>query len=681
MKSRIFSSKMVNENLKKQIWIPVLAMIGFLILQPVILMVRFDQWKAQKLPYEAVEKYYEKFLGLDAIGMVLFAAVAGMAVLCAVAGFEYLHSRKKMDLYHSLPVKRDQLYWQHVWTGFLCFVVPYFIGVFLSICVGATHGYFNFHFVQVGMTNLVSQSLLFLLVYAVSSLAMMLTGRVLVGILGSAVLLLYVPGVIQLLRGYESAFFRTYSGMPSEPGTVYYFFDHYGSPLSWCVELLNRYRQGESLVMLWLAALAVVVLLLLLNSWVYRKRPTEAVGRSMAFPKVSKGIQYLLEIPVTLLVGIFAYGMVSTHQKIWWVIGLAAGIVIIHGVIEVIYHADFRKFFGGLTRLGISAVIVAAICVVFQMDLVGYDSYLPAKSKLESIGVSGSSITGSYSVYMTDNQGELLFKSEDEGCGYLKMGADSEFYSLLKDTVGREEEENGLSTTIQVRYELDGGKNVYRSYSVSLEELRKASQEIPKMEELKTVLYPQLEEKSKYVHDITYENGVSYSIYNSSGNYNVKGSELLKLLAQDVSEADADVFKEEPIGVLNLSYSGDQYMTFYGSGCGNEVLLVYPGFQRVVQYLEEQGITPKDELKSSDIEKVTIHKWTDDYGDEEQITYDKPEEIKKIFPYLRLSGTWTSWEEERDGDVSVEVQTKDKTQSDQGFRYGYCLAKGWNSEK
>ena len=40
-------------------------------------------------------------------------------------------SRKKVDFYHSLPVKRSRMFWNRVYTGLLYYLVPYMIMEFL----------------------------------------------------------------------------------------------------------------------------------------------------------------------------------------------------------------------------------------------------------------------------------------------------------------------------------------------------------------------------------------------------------------------------------------------------------------------------------------------------------------------------------------------------------------------
>ncbi len=678
MKSRIFSSSMVKENLKQRIWIPALVTVGLIVLYPIYLMIQFDLWCDQKLTYEMIQRGYERFLAVSGMNMHtgIVAVVAGL--ICAVAGFEYLHSKKKLDCYHSLPVKRGQIYWQHVWAGLLSFIVPLILAVFLAICVGASHGYFSFHFVKLGLLNIVGYSVLFLLVYGVSLLAMMLTGRVLVGILGSCVLLVYMPALMQMFKGYESVFFKTCAAEYAKAGGIFKVLENYGSPLSWWVNVADRNRNGESVLVLLIGGLTVGILLLILNYWIYHRRPTEAAGHSMAFSMAARVIQYFIEIPLVLIMGLIGHEMVIKHQNIWWVISMVVGLVIIHGVIEVIYYADFRKFFRHLGHLGISAVVVAVICVIYKADLIGYDRYLPAQDKLESLDVSSESLTGSYHVHLT-KQGDLVtFENHtDSESDYLKLDAGDRMYDLIENTINNLDEKTSENEEIQiqVRYCLKNGKKVYRSYSVMQEALKEAAQTIPKTGQLKEALYPQLEEKSKYVTDIGYENGVYYTVY-SQGEIAMKtGQEknkLLSLLAQDVQEADSSVFEEEPIGVLNVSYSNIISTMFSSDGYGNEALLIYPGFSRTCEYLKELGIEPKDELKLSQIEQISIYQW-DEENQEEMETYTNQEDIKKLLPRLKLANTWTAWLDVRDLSRNVEIVLKDKAGSEQNIRYGYYL--------
>lgn len=671
---------MVKENLKRQVWVLGLVCMTFLIFCPVVLLMEFDSWKASRMSYETMEKGYEAFLSLDRMGRIpILAVCAVIAVLCAVSAFSYLHSSKKLDCYHSLPVRRTQIYWQHVWTSLIIFAVPYLLSLFLAICVGATHGYFSLHILKAAAVNFAVYLIFFLLVYSVSVLAMLLTGRILVGILGAAVFCIYVPGVVQVFRAYASMCFDTYIAAPFQEGSLLWVIDHFGSPLSWGLTLRNISRTDSSLAPAVIGGLAAAVLLLLLNMWIYKRRPTEAAGRSMAFTKVGYVIQYLIEIPVVLGIGVIGHDMVSEHSTVWWLVSMAVGIVVLHGVLQVIYQADFRKFFSHLLHLGIAAAAVALICAVYKLDLTGYDSYLPGQERLASLDIRGNDLIGSYNVYMTSQGNRTSFsQSIDMDESYLKLKPDSSAYSMIQNVIEKGvRNQSSTMTSVTVRYSLANGKEKYRCYQMDLQELEKISKGIPNTEGFKEVYYPHLEEKNAYVEELNYVNGNYYSILSNGRNSDGSGgkNEMLKLLAKDVAEADENVFFEEPIGILNVSYHDRSQDVFdaFGYYYESESLLIYPGFQRTCAYLKEQGIPPKTELKAQEVEKIITYTW-DDFGEQQdRKEYVDEDTIKTLLPSLRLSGTWTSWMEPRANSTGVEIIMKDKQMGDQGIQYGYCL--------
>lgn len=682
MKSKIFSSSMVKENLKQQIWILGLTALAFIFLYPVLLMTQFDQWKAFQYPYEMIQSQYEKFLSVDGLGSVVFAVVTVIAILCAVVNFEYLHSTKKLDCYHSLPVRRSQLYWQRIWASLITFVVPYIVAAFLMICVGASHGYFSFHILKLAGSSFVVFLVYFLLIYGVCVLAVMLTGRLLVGILGTGVLLLYVPVVYQLFRGYASMFFATYAGVATEPGTILYYIDHYGSPVSWGLTLMNKNQDSESMILAILGGIVAAILLLFVDLWIYKKRSTEAAGRSMAFVRAGLVIQFLMEVPAVLAAGLIGHDMVSEHSTIWWIASMLVSIIIVHGVIEVIYQADFRKFFAHLPGMAVSAAAVALICLFYQTDLIGYDQYLPEQSALASVDVEGNSVTGVYQTYLKKRgdswKFEESYRNPEEN--YLRLNPDSAFYSFLEKTIQegvKDYESESGTTMVNVRYSLTNGKHAYRNYVVDLEQLHDAAQSIIQAENFKDVFYAQLDQKSDYVSDISYENGNTYTLYYDSDRTQSEAkNEILKLLSEDVEEADESVFKEEPIGVLSVSYRdasqsdrSSDYISF-----SNEAFLIYPDFERTCAFLEKEGVSPEGLMKASDVENITIYTWNEADGSQEDLKeYDTPQDIQDIIPSLRLTGTWTAWGEVRDQERSAEVKMKNGTENDQSLQFGYSI--------
>ena len=71
--------------------------------------------------------------------MPLFLMVTA-AVVIGAAGFAYLHNQKKVDFYHSIPVRRQMLYLVYHVDGILILTVTYFIHLLVLMAAAAACG-------------------------------------------------------------------------------------------------------------------------------------------------------------------------------------------------------------------------------------------------------------------------------------------------------------------------------------------------------------------------------------------------------------------------------------------------------------------------------------------------------------------------------------------------------------
>ena len=67
------------------------------------------------------------------------AVIAVLAILTALTGFSYIHSRERLDFFHSLPVKRTTWFTTTYLSGLIIFLVPYMICCILTLIAGAVN--------------------------------------------------------------------------------------------------------------------------------------------------------------------------------------------------------------------------------------------------------------------------------------------------------------------------------------------------------------------------------------------------------------------------------------------------------------------------------------------------------------------------------------------------------------
>ena len=121
MTSKNFSFKgMLGDSLRRNLWGFVLGGVGFFfsLLLPVLMtMQRALENRAEQLQQfpELVDQNWQSALSTVSVLLgggnpFVKTAFVVMAIVCGIAMFAYLHTRQKVDFYHSLPISRTQLF-------------------------------------------------------------------------------------------------------------------------------------------------------------------------------------------------------------------------------------------------------------------------------------------------------------------------------------------------------------------------------------------------------------------------------------------------------------------------------------------------------------------------------------------------------------------------------------------
>lgn len=443
------------------------------------------------------------------------------AVVLAASGFAYLHSKKKTDFYHSLPIRREMLYAVTCLNGFLYMAVAY-LGFLTVAAVMIRVKGVPFDWGSLYLAS-VEHLCFFALVYMTAILSMLLTGNLVVGLLGTGVLFSWGPVICMTISAYFLEYFTTFYGDDSFLLTL----SERTSPVAWYVKACMSSQPGR--MALW--ALLAAAVLFLLGMLLYRRRPSEAAGHAMAFPITEPIIRFLIAVPSSLLLGAM-FHLVMCEDG-WTVFGLVCGLLLVSCIIEIIYHFDFKSLFAHKRQLLVSAVFVGVVFAIFRFDLFGYDRYLPATEKLASGGIycdlldpdatsqyhstveytegwygvnfdAMPSSTLADEMQISDDQGlELLHTIAAQGVHdaaqardrFLRGGGRS--YDL--------EEGDAAFHNVTIAWHLRNGRTVYRSYRVNVSGVRAALEAVYDLDAYKTAMYPVLSLTADDVAGINYK--------------------------------------------------------------------------------------------------------------------------------------------------------------------------------
>ncbi|MCD7820130.1 MAG: hypothetical protein LUH07_13950, partial [Lachnospiraceae bacterium] len=309
MTSRISSFKLVRAEMRQMSWLTAVQMLVFMLFFPFrVLMVmairQNEKIRYGQTAYTAVDQFCRS-VGLGHMENTLLILLAGG--MCALAAFGYVHSSVKQDFYHSLSLKREELFGVKYLSSTLTFVIAYLISQVFVILVGliyqaATPG------IMLEIAVASAQGILFFLCsYSGVLAAIMLTGNYLTTILAVGVFGFYLPILIVLYEYIKDIFWST--GIQT-----WFFLDQVWkntSPWAWC--LLSEAEGGMGKTGPLPSAgnlcqlIAVAAILTLIALALYRVRRTEAGGSALVFARTEPIVKIMMAVPAALVAGLVAY--------------------------------------------------------------------------------------------------------------------------------------------------------------------------------------------------------------------------------------------------------------------------------------------------------------------------------------------------------------------------------------
>ncbi|GAE24905.1 hypothetical protein JCM9140_868 [Halalkalibacter wakoensis JCM 9140] len=521
-------------------------------------------------------------------------------VLLAIFMFRYIHVKLTSDFTHSLPLKREQLFHQHVVFGLVVIIVPLFLTALSLTILGLILPYKELLSFTSVLEWFSFSALFHVFVFLTGVFVAMFTGMsILQGAL-TYILFLFPVGVTVLfisnLEFYLFGFTATY---------------YLDSQIEKYIPFI-RLSQLERLPLTLTEGLGYVLLCFIFYVCallVYKKRDTETATQAIAFPSLRPIFKYGVTF-CTMLVGGLYFG--SLQGGLGWILfgyllGSFAGYFLSIMMLEKSLKV-FSKWKGYVAYV----IAVAIIGFAIQIDVFGFEKKLPAVEDIEGI-YFGDSI---YSVidheaslnptYIVDQRmyiNPTYFYEQPETINSIHHLHEQiiQEKDLLKKTKDQR-------NSVAIRYNLKEGSDLIRYYEVPLTIYQKQYREIAETTEFKENQNPVLK-----INDLSTLEHITLNSYYTERRVTITEREDIEefhqLIQSDIKNETFEEIQDYRSWWTEISYefSNNQYLQFSWK----------KSYTEIENWLEEKGLIEQARVTEDDLSHIYVLK-----NDEKRDIYD-----------------------------------------------------------
>lgn len=658
MTSKNYLCKGIRDHIHRHMFLTILVSLALLVALPIHCITELDVAKGMvQIPEDSLNSVQEAFLGCLSSNSWVMVVVAGAAILYGLASFFYLYSGEKTDFYHSLPWKREVLFLVSLVSSLVSFLVPYLIATGITYLIGTFNGG-NSTKVLPAMAIAIGVNVLYFLVfYAAAVLAVMLTGNLFTGVLGFAGIMSYGIIIKTAYSSLNSHFFDTLSVYSSGMQ------ENFLSPF---LAYRMMIYTGEEKILQYgvLYGAIVLVVLLALDLWLYKIRPSESYHKSIAFPKLEPVIKVVCVIPIALLAALF-FSLGMRNHFVWFVAGTIVVALVLSAAFDFLYSLDIKSCIRPKISTGVILAVLALVIMGYRMDITGVDSFLPDKGKVQAMSVKFNSISermaypvNSYEKMGAVNNNQMWMKDFDAIYALAQIGV--EYYA---DNKNEEADAFGLDTLVNVdlAYEMKSGKKVYRSYYLpETEEVLANIQKIYDNWEYREKIMPTYYADAEDIEFLYVTDALGRRMQ-----LDVQRNELEILYKTYKNELEGMTF-EEAAGERILGYLVAEQMERgnYGNTKQDYMfswdLPIYEGFSETRAMLTELGNPIEDQIPAEEVLQIRLTTMDEMGNTAQEMILEKPEEIQRVLEHMTYEYCYYGVGSKILYDINVEIIWTDR---------------------
>jgi|GEM_PF-5291070 len=378
--------------LLRQNWPTLVAnMIIFLLLNVVILSMVLNNIRTDALRYsfplkQATENVADLLTGLRVANTVVASL---LAVLWGSTSMTYLNNKVSVNFYHAIPRRRESLYVQEILAKLVCLAVPALLSALIAIPItGVLAGEWAAGSAATLLGTAGYAILYFTLYFSIMCFAATFTGTAFARILAAgfvvfmpAALIACTTLILELHANYAS-----YEFLLTWALRIFLPYRTLGLVLSHTTDFLDVIHPAREIV----GTLCLALAFYLAGLLIYRRRKSEGSGTPVLSRAASGLIKY-----TSLFCAAVLMGSLFRLMEGWFWLGAAFGALLAFMVINTILTKSAKRMFAGWRGFAIFLAAFLAFYLIFGLDLVGLDAYVPGKAMVRgaTVTVNGASYT------------------------------------------------------------------------------------------------------------------------------------------------------------------------------------------------------------------------------------------------------------------------------------------------
>ena len=384
-----YNIKLFKEEYKKYIWASALSCIFYIfakIVPPLLEFSSIPEDLEQNIKLDrliSINSYLTVNNGFNKFITALLAVIVGTAI------FSYLHNRKKVDFYHSLPISRNNLFITKYILGILI-VVPIMILIqLLSYGILSVILKENITGVKDVFEAIAFDTVFFISIYSFVVFSNIIAGNTIIGVLLSGIIINLGTIITAIIISLGELFFRG----------VYlnYLLDYqikYNPIICYFSSQNNKEFEPAvnisfSKINLLITHIIITIIIAIICWLLFKVRKSEKSNICLSFKYAKTILKYLGVCIGSILMGLIFYTVTYKNFSLYF--GVILGSIILHCIVEIIYDFDFRAMFKNWYSIIGCAIISCVIICTFHFDLFKTQQYIPSINKISNIDINNTS--------------------------------------------------------------------------------------------------------------------------------------------------------------------------------------------------------------------------------------------------------------------------------------------------